>query len=96
MATKAATDGYSATKHSSHLSSLGPINISSNLPPTLIFHGDADPLIPLDQSQRFEAEARKLGLPVELVVHPGGAHGWFSMVWDIRRFADWFDRYLRP
>ena len=70
--------------------------ISSNLPPTLIYHGDADPLVPLDQSQRFQAEARKLGRPVELVVHPGGAHGWFSMVWDIRRFADWFDRHLRP
>ena len=76
---------------------LSPIYyINSNLPPTLIYHGDADILIPLDQSQRFQTEARKLGRPVELVVHHGGGHGWFSMVWDIRQFADWFDRYLRP
>jgi hypothetical protein len=27
-------------------------------------------------------------------VHPGGRHGWWSMVFDIRAFADWFDRHL--
>lgn len=75
---------------------LSPIyHVSSNLPPTLIYHGDADPLVPLDQSRRFQASARQLGGTVELVVHHGGQHGWPSMVWDIRRFADWFDRYLK-
>ena len=75
---------------------LSPIfYVSSNLPPTLIYHGDADTLVPLDQSQRYQAEARKLGNTVELVVHPGGHHGWLSMLWDIRKFADWFDKYLR-
>ena len=69
--------------------------VSSNLPPTLIYHGDADTLVPLDQSERFQAEARKQGRIVELVVHHGGKHGWLSVVWDLRRFADWFDRYLR-
>ncbi len=69
--------------------------VRSNLPPILIYHGDADTLVPLDQSQRFQAAAQKLGCPVELVVHHGGGHGWWSMIWDIRRFADWFDRYLR-
>jgi acetyl esterase/lipase len=75
---------------------LSPIYyVRSNLPPILIYHGDADNLVPLDQSERFQAEARKQGCMVELVVHHGGRHGWWSMVWDIRRFADWFDRYLR-
>jgi acetyl esterase/lipase len=75
---------------------LSPIyHLSSNLPPVLIYHGDADTLVPLDQSQRFQAKARELGGTVELVVHPGGKHGWLSMVWDIRHFADWFDRYLK-
>ena len=68
--------------------------VHSNLPPTLIYHGDADTLVPLDQSQRYQAEARKLGRTVELVVHHKGNHGWLSMVWDIRRFANWFDQYL--
>lgn len=69
--------------------------VSSNLPPTLIFHGDADTLVPLDQSERFQAEAHKLGRTVELVVHHGGKHGWLSMVLDLRRFARWFDQHLR-
>jgi len=76
---------------------LSPIYyIRSNLPPILIYHGDADTLVTLDQSQRFQAEARKQGCTVDLVVRHGGKHGWWSMIWDIRRFADWFDRYLRP
>jgi acetyl esterase/lipase len=71
--------------------------VSSNLPPSLIYHGDADTLVPLDQSERFQAEAIKQGRTVELVVHSGGKHGWLTMLWDLRRFADWFDRYLlRP
>jgi len=75
---------------------MSPIfHVTSNLPPTLIYHGDADTLVPLDQSERFQAEARKAGRTVELVVHPGGKHGWLSMLWDIRKFADWFDKYLR-
>ena len=76
---------------------MSPIyHINSNLPPSLIYHGDADTLVPLDQSERFQAEALKQGCRVEIVVHHGGKHGWLSMLWDLRRFADWFDRYLRP
>ena len=76
---------------------MSPIHhITTNLPPTLIYHGDADTLVPLDQSQRFQARAKELGRSVELVVHPGGTHGWLSMVWDVRKFADWFDAHLRP
>lgn len=74
---------------------LSPIYyVGSNLPPTLIHHGDADTLVCLDQSVRFQAAAQKVGCNVELVVHHGGQHGWWSMLWDIRAFADWFDRYL--
>ena len=69
--------------------------VTSNLPPSLIYHGDADTLVPLDQSERFVAEARKQGRTIKLVVHHGGKHGWLSMLWDLRRFADWFDHYLR-
>jgi acetyl esterase/lipase len=76
---------------------MSPIfHITSNMPPVLIYHGDADTLTPLGQSQRFQAEAFRSGRTVELVVHPGGSHGWLTMIWDIRKFADWFDRHLAP
>jgi acetyl esterase/lipase len=69
--------------------------ISSNLPPTLIYHGDADTLVPLDQSERYRDRAMGQGQKVKLLVHHGGEHGWLSMLWDIRSFADWFDEHLR-
>jgi len=75
---------------------LSPIyHVTANLPPILIYHGDADTLVPLDQSERFQAEARRQGRTVELVVHRGGRHGWWSMLWDMRQFANWFDRHLQ-
>jgi acetyl esterase/lipase len=70
-------------------------HVTSNLPPTLIYHGDADTLVPLDQSERFRDRAADQGKEVKLVQHSGGEHGWLSMIWDIRRFADWFDKHLR-
>ena len=74
---------------------LSPIfHLHPGVPPTLIYHGDADTLVPLDQSQRYQAHAREVGPTVELVVHPGGKHGWLTMLWDIHHFADWFDQHL--
>jgi acetyl esterase/lipase len=68
--------------------------VSDSLPPTLIYHGDADTLVPLSQSQRFCDEAARQKRKAHLHVHPGGGHGWFSMFLDIIRFADWFDQHL--
>ena len=76
---------------------LSPIfHLHPGVAPTLIYHGDADTLVPLDQSQRYQARAREIGSTVELVVHPGGKHGWLTMLWDIHHFADWFDQHLGP
>jgi acetyl esterase/lipase len=70
-------------------------HVTSNLPPVLIIHGDADTLVPLEQSQWFQARAREAGGTVELRVRRGKKHGWLTMLLDVRLFADWFDRYLR-
>ena len=70
-------------------------HITKDLPPTLIYHGDADTLVTLEQSERFRDRALKLGNNVKIVVHPGGRHGWLTMIWDLRKFADWFDLHLR-
>ena len=69
--------------------------VTSNLPPVLIIHGDADTLTPLEQSEWFVARGREVGAEIQLIVRPGKRHGWVTMVWDIRRFADWYDAHLR-
>ena len=75
---------------------LSPLHqLSTNLPPTLIYHGDADRLVPLDQSQRFEAKASDLGHDVKVVVHNGGGHGWPTILLDLIQFGRWFDTHLR-
>lgn len=71
-------------------------HVTSNLPPVLIHHGDADTLTPLEQSEWFRARAAEVGREVRLVVRPGKGHAWLTMPWDIRQFGVWFDRHLRP
>jgi acetyl esterase/lipase len=75
---------------------LSPIyHITSDMPPTMIVHGDADTLVPIEQSERFIARSLELGRTVRFETRPGKAHGWPTMVLDIIRFADWFDQHLR-
>jgi acetyl esterase/lipase len=70
--------------------------VSAKAPPTLIYHGDADRLVPVDQSQRYQARAKEVGAAVDLVVHRGGEHGWPTMILDLIQFGSWFDKHLRP
>jgi acetyl esterase/lipase len=63
-------------------------------PPTLIIHGDADPLVPLQQSQLIIEKLKDALVPCDLIVKPGGAHGWPDIGNDVPALADWFDKYL--
>ena len=64
------------------------------MPPTFIVHGEADTLVPIDQSERFIAEAKAQGCTVKFETRPEKGHGWPTMVFDIIKFADWFDQHL--
>lgn len=69
--------------------------VTKDLPPTLIYHGDADTLVPLEQSQRFRQAAARLGRTVQVEVQAGGKHGWPTMILDEFHFVRWFNRHLR-
>ena len=86
--------------HLEHWKTIGretsPIyHVHDNMPPTLIYHGDADTLTPLEQSEWYVEKVREQGCEIELVVHPGGEHGWYTMMFDIHHFGEWFDHYLK-
>jgi acetyl esterase/lipase len=80
-----------------HGKKISPINfLSSNLPPTLIIHGDADRLVPIQQSQDFVRRAKESGASrVKLITREGADHGWSGILADLEIFADWFDEHLR-
>lgn len=77
---------------------ISPINhVTADDAPTIIFHGDKDELVPLQQSQIFQERMKAAGVPCELVVKPGGGHDFRSMseyLADMERAADWFDHYM--
>jgi acetyl esterase/lipase len=69
--------------------------VTSNLPPTLIIHGDADKLVPIQQAELIIDKLKHAGVDAELTVKPGAAHGWPKLVDDLELFADWFDKHLK-
>jgi acetyl esterase/lipase len=71
-------------------------HITKDMPPIMIAHGDADTLVPLDQSVRFQKRAAELGRDVSLTIRPGQKHGWLTMVWDMHIFACWLTEHLPP
>ena len=62
--------------------------------PALVIHGDADKLVPVQQAEVMRDAYKKVGVPFELVVKPGAAHGWPDLVKDFTIIADWFDKHL--
>jgi len=75
---------------------ISPIyHITPQMPPTLIIHGDADPRVPIQQSQTFVQKATEAGATAKLIVKPGAKHGWPNQTPDMEVLADWFDEYLR-
>jgi carboxymethylenebutenolidase len=46
-----------------------------NMPPTLLFHGTADGIVPVKRSLQTLTWLREEGRPADLVVYPGAGHG---------------------
>jgi acetyl esterase/lipase len=70
-------------------------HVSKDDPPTLIIHGDADKLVPIQQAELMMARFKEAGVPAELVVKKGAGHGWVTIGQDQKTIADWFDKYLK-
>lgn len=53
----------------------GAIGRGSRLPPTLVLHGAADPIVPVANAHAIEALLRQQNVPHEVKVYPGQGHG---------------------
>lgn len=64
--------------------------------PTLILHGDADNLVPIQQSETFVEKLKGAGVETKFIVRKGAGHGWATLPNDLDLIADWFDEHLKP
>jgi len=79
-------------------------HVSRSAPPVLLIHGDADRMVPYQQSVAMEAALRAVNVPVSLLRIPGGDHGddfgaagkphpeWPDYM---AAMVQWLDRYLK-
>jgi acetyl esterase/lipase len=76
---------------------ISPVNhVSADDPPTLIIHGDADALVPIQQAELILDKLKSAGVETKLVVKKGASHGWGDLLkTDIPIIADWFDAHLK-
>ncbi|MDC0067673.1 prolyl oligopeptidase family serine peptidase [Gammaproteobacteria bacterium] len=70
-------------------------HVSADDPPTLLIHGDADALVPVQQSLRIADKFSGEGVTHKLHIKPGGEHGWKPDAKELILIADWFDEHLR-
>lgn len=84
------------------LSQLSPAdNVRRDMPPFLLIHGTADPLVPFQQSEEMCSRMRKAGASCELAPIDGAGHGirWWSQS-DLRtadrKMVSWLERQLKP
>ena len=70
------TGGTPATLPNLYQSS-SPINfVSATAPPTLVFHGDVDPIVPLAQSNALVLALQSYNVTSQYIVYQGEGHSW--------------------
>lgn len=69
--------GGTPTTASANYTAASPIqHVSAQSPPTIIFHGTADNVVPISQSASLQAALNTKGVVNEYYTYPGLGHGW--------------------
>ena len=90
------TKGHSEEELKEAAKAISPVYLAKEAAniPFLFFHGDADPIVPLQQSQKMVEAIKSAGGSAELIVKKGGGHPWLTMNEEVKTMADWFDQHL--
>jgi carboxymethylenebutenolidase len=74
----------------------GAIASTSRLPPTLVLHGSADPIVPVANAYAVEALLRQQNVPHEVKIYPGQGHGFRGAAEDdaTQRALSFLERHL--
>ncbi len=89
------TKGHSEAEIKEHALLLSPAQlVKGPAIPFLLIHGDADPLVPLQQSKKMVEVLKAAGGSAELIVKAGGGHPWLTLPEEVEVMAKWFDKQL--
>lgn len=73
-------EGYGHSRVKEWFPAISPAhNISKDDPPTIVFLGTKDKLIPVSQAEDFQKQQEKLGISSELHLYEGQPHGFFNL-----------------
>lgn len=69
--------GGTPTTNAAGYINFSPINfVASTVPPTIIFHGTADPIVPISESTRLQAKLQLANATNQYITYTGEGHGW--------------------
>ena len=68
--------------------------VKAGFPPTLLVHGDADKLVPVQQSKIMDAAFEKAHIEHKLVIVPGTGHDAATLLKGLQPALDWFETHL--
>jgi len=89
------TKGHSDEEIKERATQISPARlVKAPVIPFLLIHGDADPLVPLQQSEKMVAALKAAGGSAELIIKKGGGHPWMTLPEEVKTMADWFDIQL--
>ena len=59
------------------LKDVSPLHrVESSSPPTILFYGAKDPLVPVSQGEDMKSRLEELGVEHEFTLYPNAGHGW--------------------
>ena len=53
--------------------------VTDDAPPTILFYGGQDPLIPASQGEDMDAQLTSLGVTHQFTLYPNAGHGWIGI-----------------
>ncbi|GGG43502.1 alpha/beta hydrolase [Bizionia arctica] len=77
---QAMLDLYGIEATTEHLEEVSPYHrVTATAPPTILFYGALDPLVPTTQGTDMRDKLDVLGVTNEFTLYPNGGHGWTGL-----------------
>ncbi|MDB4770727.1 alpha/beta hydrolase [bacterium] len=82
-------NGYGHSRTKKWFPTISPAhNITEDDPPTIVFLGSNDTLIPVATAEKFDADLKAVGIQSELWIYDGQPHGFFNETKNKKAFLD--------